>query len=268
MGMDFGKFRLFKSIGENKMRSIMTAILFSFLSISLVFAGIFSSYPSQYSAEPIEGRVIDKDTGKPIEGVIVVAQWVLAKPPEGHEEDQWQVFEAVTDSEGRYHIPGWGPLPRPSNRWLTDYDPEIVLFMPGYWPYNFPNNKVRGGPPFNPPKAPLRKSAFNKMDLDLYPFKIGEKISPQLRNPNLNPYSNKEVLTDVEWADQISALQILVYWNLNWPTSEWKRIPGLIREIQKECLKLPKDARFKIQRLPDKIRTLIIGDLPPCAGGS
>src|SRR3989304_3297455 len=90
--------------------------------------------PWSYIAEPIEGRVVDKETGQPIEGAVVVAQWILAKPLEGHSVDHWVVIEAITDTEGRYHIPGWGPKTRPWNRWLSNYDPKLVVFKLGYWP--------------------------------------------------------------------------------------------------------------------------------------
>lgn len=47
-------------------------------------ASILGSAPWFYEAEPMEGRVMDRETGEPIEGVVIVAQWILQKPLEGH----------------------------------------------------------------------------------------------------------------------------------------------------------------------------------------
>ena len=71
------------------------------------------SHPLFYSAKEINGAVVDGETGKPLEGVVVVAQWIYWCPGGGHYM-RIKVIEAVTDKDGRYHIPAWGPrLRRP-----------------------------------------------------------------------------------------------------------------------------------------------------------
>lgn len=55
---------------------------------------------------PIEGRVIDATTGKPIENVVVSALWWKGIPTPGGEMRGRKAFEiAITDKEGKYRIP-------------------------------------------------------------------------------------------------------------------------------------------------------------------
>ena len=88
-----------------------------------------------YSAKPITATVVDAETGQPIEGVNVVAHWVLHGPTWVSAADL-ELTEAVTDKDGRFHIPGWGPksipsgLPRGTR--LGNSDPGLIFFKSGY----------------------------------------------------------------------------------------------------------------------------------------
>lgn len=96
-------------------------------------------------APATEGWVVDAESGEPVEGVIVVAYWGMEKAwawsvaPAG----AIAVFEEVTDKDGYYRIPGWGPR-------LAEYsvresaDPLIILFKNGYEPRILGNMKVSG----------------------------------------------------------------------------------------------------------------------------
>jgi len=56
---------------------------------------------------PFSGRVVDVETGKPIEGAFVLALW---KGEVGLFDAQlicYRVETAVTDEDGRFRIPGW-----------------------------------------------------------------------------------------------------------------------------------------------------------------
>lgn len=70
-----------------------------------------------HSAKEIHGQVVDAETGKPLEGAIIVVQWqpyfvrAVAHAP-GH-SGSIHTYEALTDKEGRYAIPAWGPKPVP-----------------------------------------------------------------------------------------------------------------------------------------------------------
>lgn len=94
-----------------------------------------------HSAKEIRGQVMDEETGKPLEGVIVVAQWRPYYPPAGH-SGVIHVYEALTDSEGRYRIPAWGPKPVPAGAEIRHLDPELRFFKSGYVPFGAANTIV------------------------------------------------------------------------------------------------------------------------------
>ena len=106
-----------------------------FLALALLgltsCAGLSQRY---YSAEPIEAWVVDEKTGKPLEGVIVVAHWklmrgtVAGRVPAG----TMMLLETVTDANGRFSFPAWGPLENASEGILDHEDPMLILFKSGY----------------------------------------------------------------------------------------------------------------------------------------
>jgi hypothetical protein len=86
-----------------------------------------------YSAEPMEARVVDAESNKPIEGVIVVAHWELERGTVGGSvpAGQLMVMETITDSQGKFSFPGFGPKPAVTSH-LVHKDPELILFKSGY----------------------------------------------------------------------------------------------------------------------------------------
>lgn len=108
--------------------------------------------PSVYSAESIRAWVVDAETKQPLEGVVVVAHWQLfystvgGRVPGG----QLMVLESITDRDGKYTFPAWGPKkvpqykPQKGDIWiahipffvpdsyLDNRDPQLLLFKSGY----------------------------------------------------------------------------------------------------------------------------------------
>jgi len=91
-----------------------------------------------YSAKPITATVLDAETGKPVEGVIVNAYWHL-EDQGGHGLGPFNVTEAVTDSNGGFFMPGWGPMEVPQypsqpflRARLDPNQPWLQLFKHGY----------------------------------------------------------------------------------------------------------------------------------------
>jgi hypothetical protein len=88
-----------------------------------------------FSAEPITATVVDADTKQPLKDVIVVAHWQLvgggsfvdSSVPVG----ELMVMEAVTNAEGKFHFPAWGPKYDFMGRMHND-DPQLIIFKPGY----------------------------------------------------------------------------------------------------------------------------------------
>lgn len=89
-----------------------------------------------YSAKAIEAWVVDEETKKPLEGVIVVAHWELRYGLEGGGAYQLHILETVTDKNGRFNFPAWGPkripehLPREAR--LKNNDPGLGMYYPNY----------------------------------------------------------------------------------------------------------------------------------------
>ena len=91
------------------------------LMVSLLLLGGCTILPGAYQAEPIEGWVVDAETGKPLEGVNIAASWELmsggmAVIPVG----SIMLMETVTDVKGRYAFPAWGPLARNQGALMVD----------------------------------------------------------------------------------------------------------------------------------------------------
>jgi hypothetical protein len=84
-----------------------------------------------YHADSIEGLLVDAATGKPLEGVVVVAHWQLRGAFEGAASGQLQISETTTDADGRYRIPSWGPKLALKGT-LGGAAPTIIFFKPGY----------------------------------------------------------------------------------------------------------------------------------------
>jgi hypothetical protein len=89
----------------------------------------------EYSSPAWSGRVVDAETGAPIEGAVVVVRW----PVETFRADLagWLVMdEAVTDRDGIFHFKAWGPLRTPDYRGsrtrLSPNVPSIDVFKSRY----------------------------------------------------------------------------------------------------------------------------------------
>lgn len=124
-----------------------------------------------YSAEAIEAWVVDAETGQPIEGVVVTANWQLERGTPGGNvrAGQIMVMEAATDAKGRFYFPQWGPkftpIGFPLPHLVTD-DPHMVFFKPGYkW------TGVANYPTSNYNTSSLRKSEWSGKTIKMEKFK-------------------------------------------------------------------------------------------------
>jgi len=87
-----------------------------------------------YTAEPIEAWVVDAETGAPIEGAVVTANWQLVAPSldtGGRKLRQLEVMETRTDKNGRFYFPGFTKINFTLDE-LRDEDPQILIFKSGY----------------------------------------------------------------------------------------------------------------------------------------
>ena len=144
---------------------------FAVLSLALGVAsfGLASSVaalPTAYSAAEIHGWVVDAETKKPLEGVHVVAQWILQTGIiHGEHVVRLQILEAVTDMVGHYTLPAWGPkAPPPFSRLEWGFDPILGFFKPGYVPDGRSNYDP---PPANEADMSQRISLWNRRTIAL-----------------------------------------------------------------------------------------------------
>jgi hypothetical protein len=96
-------------------------IIFSML---LIFIGC---YPVRYDG-PYKGRVVDAESGKPIEGVVVLGVWYKEiATPAGGVGSYYDAKETVTDRDGEFEIKGMGL------KILTNIGPmNVLIFKAGY----------------------------------------------------------------------------------------------------------------------------------------
>ncbi len=167
--------------------------------------------PLTYSAKPVRGVVVDAETGQPLDGVIVVAQWVLfaAGPGHGGHGPRLHVVEVLTDAEGRFYIPGWGPKPNPRYPFtgLLDRDPMLSFFKPGYRPLTVQNRWKRN-----------EAVRFSEWDGKMIKF---EKFRG----------------TDEEWARALGFLQTTLAWGWR-GVMEWRHLPRMVLAVELERLRL------------------------------
>jgi hypothetical protein len=192
---------------------MLRGLLFLSLLLLPTAAACATGFPASYSAQPIRGWVVDASTGQPLEGVIVVAQWILYETSVGGQNPhkRLEVLETVTGSDGGYAFPGWGPKPNlppiigPGYGccFLTNRDPQLSFFKTGYRTLRLLN---RGSS-----DSSMRTSQWDGKTIELEPFKGSPK----------------------EWARQLNFLQ----GDLGWEDLDWRTCPRMVLAIEEERLR-------------------------------
>ena len=97
------------------------------LIVLLLIAAAGCGYLARYDG-PYKGKVVDADTGKPIEGVVVLGVWYKETPtPAGAVSSYYDARETVTDKNGEFEIPGMGL------QVLSRVAPmDVLMFKAGY----------------------------------------------------------------------------------------------------------------------------------------
>lgn len=84
----------------------------------------------------ISGRVVDEETGKPIEGAVVLGVWTYQAGIGLTHTVVYKAEDDVTDEKGRFFIWGvWNPL---INRWLLPFidKADLTVYKRGYVAWN------------------------------------------------------------------------------------------------------------------------------------
>jgi hypothetical protein len=101
---------------------LITTILF------VVTMTVFASCYASRVDGPYRGRVIDADTRKPIQGVVVLGTWYkVTVTPGGGVSRYYDAAETVTDKNGEFEVKGLGLLR------LRNIEPmHVLIFKAGY----------------------------------------------------------------------------------------------------------------------------------------
>ena len=164
------------------------------------------------SAAPISAQVVDADTSQPIAGVVVVAYWELHRGSFTGDALPCGVAgveEAVTDQDGRFHTPGWGPITSTCDMRMGN--PQLIFFKPGYVPQDENNN----------PMDPRKTVSVSRSDWDGKIIKLAKNTDTDLREPTSHYV--------IEFEDMNSSRLGFV---VNYPGEcYWKKIPNMLRAV-------------------------------------
>ena len=125
------------------MNTSLNRKLILLLCVLVLMAGMSVPHAQaeNYSSAAITGKVVDAESGEPLTGVNIVAQWKIDRKWVGDDKALLKVLETVSDAQGNYGFPAWGPIVLPG---MADFssgeDPSISFFKSGYWPENARND--------------------------------------------------------------------------------------------------------------------------------
>ena len=142
------------------MKSTITKIkLTAWLVAMISLTDVAGCAPSEYSAAPLSGRVIDKVTKQPVKDAYVVALYGLHGGLKGTYIAPLHYEEARSDKDGYFHFNGFIDISidlshAPKNAFVLHYDPLLYFFAEGYLPWEAYRN-IPSAPPGYYLKSPL-----------------------------------------------------------------------------------------------------------------
>ena len=155
------------------MHTIKTILLLSFLTLTFTSCALYHHYGSYY------GKIVDEETKKPLEGVVVLADyytWLHASPG-GPGVYFLDTQEVVTDQSGEFKIPSLNAF---AFRPLSTFNeqPYFIIFKPHYECYTRPIPENR----YEPIGLRELKSKAERLDnLSCTPTKVPNDKMMQLR---------------------------------------------------------------------------------------
>ena len=127
-----------------------------------------AAFPPFYWAMPMQARVVDTDTGEPIEGAIVVARWILFGGFEGMDVGSMAIIETVTDKNGEFRFSWWGPRFRVPWGRIQDFDPGLIIYKEDYR-FRYLTNSLNSSKGY----SPIRWSDWDGKTIELKIFEGG-----------------------------------------------------------------------------------------------
>ena len=187
------------------------------LSAALLCIASCSGCATVLNADATDSQVVDADTGQPIEGAVVVAYWEMHRGSlagDGLPCGAANVEEAVTDKDGQFHLPGWGPV-RSSCDGMRSFDPIMFVFKSGY-------SYVRTGNRADDPTAIISSTQSNHIPK---PIKLKKFPYLDLTKVGIRTYASDFGSLNIDLSDFI----------VLYPTEcNWKKIPNTLRALYTE----------------------------------
>lgn len=166
-----------------------------------------------FSAEPIAAQVVDADTGQPIEGVVVVAHWELhggSFTGDALPCGVAGVEEAVTDQEGRFHLPGFGPVRVSCD--VQIWNPDLIFFKPGYEPKSVNNATTN----------PLETVSVSRSQWDGKVITLSNNRNQDLRSDQADSYALDFGSLNLNFLGFVTYYPAGCY---------WKKVPNMLRAV-------------------------------------
>jgi hypothetical protein len=187
----------------------------------LLWAARGCAAPLWYSSPALEARVVDASTGQPMAGVIAVAHWELEGGLyHGRTTGQLVVLETVTNADGQFSFPAWGPKLRPFFGTLKlSSSPRLALFKSEY--------TVAHPPP--------------EWSLSMDP---APRVLPLPHWHHTNIQMKKFEGSFEEYAKHLGFLDDTLRFAFQYDDCTWKQIPRILVALHLE------EQRFKEQRIP------------------
>ena len=107
------------------------ATLFVLLVLGLVYG---RNLPVHFQSPALSGTVVDTATGKPLAGVTVQVRWsAMRSTANMHEPEAMDINLAmvVTDTNGVFNVPAWGPVTVSGGWFYFLTDPEATFSKGG-----------------------------------------------------------------------------------------------------------------------------------------
>ncbi len=175
-----------------------------------------SKLPDGYTFTETRGTVIDAETKKPIEGLIVVGTWELEWTggptyiTEAIVSKLIYVEETVTNEKGQFILSAPPPIKRPKYWAFHGDDPRILFFKPGY-KIKFLSNcpwilQVSRELHEEYTYSKNRKSYWTDKVIDLEPFRIGRKIP--IRDCE-GEFWRFDTATQKMWEDDLGSIKVI-----------------------------------------------------------
>jgi hypothetical protein len=204
-------------IQMNRRNTIALRIAAVALLCAFSCSGCAAIFGTSLKADATDSQVVDADTGQPIEGAVVVAHWELHRGSLGGDSlpcGAADVEEAVTDKDGKFHIPGWGPI-RTSCDGMRSFSPIFYIFKSGYEP----------GGASNHPTDPTAMVSNTHSDWNNRQIKLKKFPNPDLTEVGAKSYGAAFGLLN-------GALESFV---VDFPREcNWKKIPNMLRALISE----------------------------------